>query len=158
MEKRVAKAFGKKNYLIGKDNNGICYWLEEASWDCDWYWGFGYVRTYTNNEYPEKSRDINCHCHFDKLFFKGNMMSKDMFDIFFVECVLDEKEKWKLLELMKTFYTMKDYSELICRGGSHYTDNPVKEDIKNEDEYRRINEIVLPKIFEEIYKLLGGEK
>ena len=37
-------------YLLGRDEEGINYWLEEPSWDCGWYWGFGYVETYTTNE------------------------------------------------------------------------------------------------------------
>lgn len=117
MEKKVVKAFGKNNYLLGKNKDGICYWLEEASWDCDWYWGFGYVRTYTNNEHPERSRDINSHQHFDKMFFNKNTMAKDEFDSFIVESPLESREIWKLIELMKTFYIMKDYSDVICRGG-----------------------------------------
>lgn len=155
MNKKVCKAFGKKTYLLGKDKEGIWYWLEEASWDCDWYWGFGYVETYTNNKNPEMSRDINSHQHFDGLFLKGPKMCKDMFDDFFAETPLNNNEKWKLLELMRTIYTMKEYSEVICRGGSNITNNPAEEVIKNQDEYNRINEIILPKLFEEVYKILG---
>lgn len=157
MNKKVSKAFGKKTYLLGKDKEGIWYWLEEASWDCEWYWGFGYVRSYTNNEHPNMSRDCESHQHFDKLFLSGPEMCKNMFDNFFEETPLRESEKWKLLEIMKTIYTMKEYSEVVYRGGSHITTNPVCEIIRNEDEYKRINEIVLPKLFEEIYKILGGE-
>lgn len=158
MEKRVSKAFGKKVYLLGVDKDGTYYWLEEASWDCDWYWGFGYIETYTNNKNPNMSRDIDSHQHFDGLFLKCSKMSKDMFDEFFIESTLDEGEKWKLLELMQTFYTMKEYSEVVYRGGSHFTSNPLSEEIKNSDEYNRINKVVLPKLFEEVYKLLGGDE
>ena len=155
MNKKVCKAFGKKIYLLGKDKEGIWYWLEEASWDCDWYWGFGYVETYTNNKNPERSRDINSHQHFDGLFLKGSKMCKDMFDEFFNETPLNDSEKWKLLELMQTIYTLKEYSEVMYRGGSNITNNPIKEVIKNQEEYKRINKIVLPQLFEEVYKILG---
>ena len=45
MKKEKRKAFGKKIYLLGKDAEGVKYWLEEASWDCNWYYGFGYIET-----------------------------------------------------------------------------------------------------------------
>ena len=38
----------KKYYLLGKrkeDNRKV--WLEEGSWDCDWYWGLGYVEIFS---------------------------------------------------------------------------------------------------------------
>lgn len=155
MEKKVSQAFGKKNYLLGKDKKGIWYWLEEASWDCEWYWGFGYVRSYTNNEHPGMSRDLETHQHFDSLFLEGPHMCKEMFDNFFVETPLNNNEKWKLLELMKTIYTLKEYGEVVYRGGSHIADNPLKEVIKSQEEYNRINKVVLPQLFEEVYKILG---
>ena len=155
MKKQVKKAFGKNVYLLGADKEGTYYWLEEATWDCGWYWGAGYVETYTNNKYPERSRDIESHQHFDVLFLKGPEMCKDMFDEFFNETPLNDGEKWKLLELMKTIYTLKEYSEVVYRGGSNITSNSLMEAIKSEEEYNRINKTVLPQLFEEVYKILG---
>ena len=154
MKKQVKKAFGKNVYLLGADKEGTYYWLEEATWDCGWYWGAGYVETYTNNKCPEKSRDISSHQHFGELFLKGPEMCKDMFDEFFNETPLNDSEKWKLLELMETIYTLKKYSELVYIGGSHITDNPLREVIKSQKEYNRINKTVLPQLFEEVYKIL----
>ena len=39
MKKYSFNKFGHKYYLLGADKEGIKYYLEEASWDCDWYWG-----------------------------------------------------------------------------------------------------------------------
>ena len=39
MKKQIEKVFGKKVFLLGKDEEGIRYWLEEPQWDCGWYWG-----------------------------------------------------------------------------------------------------------------------
>ena len=155
MEKQVKKAFGKDVYLLGADKEGTRYWLEKASWNCGWYWGFGYIETYTNNENPNLSRDISSHQHFDGLFLNGPKMCKDIFDEFFEETPLNDSERWKLLELMQTIYTLKEYSEVVYRGGSHITANPVKELIKNQEEYNRINKVVLPQLFEEVYKILS---
>lgn len=61
---------------------------------------------------------------------------------------------WTICELFKTAYALKETAEVLGRGGSHYTTNPCAELIKNVDEVKRINEVVLPQIFEEIYKIL----
>jgi hypothetical protein len=61
-------AFGKDVFLLGQDKEGIKYWLEAPKFDCGWYWGFGYVETYTNNDNPGKAKDINSHQHIDSSF------------------------------------------------------------------------------------------
>ena len=154
MLKRKTRAFGKDVYLLGKDKNGVSYWLEAATWDCDWYWGGGYVETYTNNDFPERSRDIDSHQHFDGLFFKSNKNGYDAFKEFFVEYPFTDKELWKIVELMKSFYIARNYSDMLHLGGAHYTSNPAAETIKNTEEYERINNKVIPAIMNELYKIL----
>ena len=156
MEKKKSHAFGKDIYLLGKDKDGINYWLEEASWDCGWYWGFGYVETYTNNKYPHLSRDINSHQHFDGLFLKGAIF--DSFKSLLVETPLSDNEIWKLLELMDTFYTLRESADLFKNGGSHITTNPLMLELKDEKIYNNINQELLPRVFKEIYKILSPEK
>lgn len=154
MKKEKRKVFGKNVYLLGADSDGIKYWLEEASWDCDWYWGGGYVETYTNNNCPERSRDINSHQHFDSLFFKGIKNGHDEFVEFLVETPFTDKEIWEICELMKAFYIAREYSDMAYRGGAHYTTNPMNHIIKNDDHYDRINHVVIPKIMEALCKIL----
>lgn len=156
MKKEKRKAFGKNIYLLGKDKDGIRYWLEEATFDCGWYWGFGYVETYTNNKNPELARDIKSHQHFDTLFLKENIF--DSFKKLFVETPLTNEEIWQILGYMKEFYTMKEYSELLhC--GNHITSKAKnikleENEEENQKEYERINEKILPKLFKKIYNLL----
>lgn len=154
LNKKKSHAFGKDIYLLGRDEYGENYWLEEASWDCNWYWGFGYVRTYTNNRNPERAKDISSHQHFDGLFLKKGRCAYDVFEEFFVETPLTDKEIWTLLELMRSYYTARRYAEMVHIGGSHFTKNPCSLIIKSEEEYTRINKIVIPTICEEVYKLL----
>lgn len=156
MKKQKNHAFGKDIYLLGKDNGGTLYWLEAGSWDCKWYWGFGYVETYTNNNSPSRSRDISSHQHFDSLFFNKNKDGHTAFKEFFAETPFTDSEIWKLLELMKAFYTAREYSDMMYRGGTHYTSNPAKEDIQNAEEYERINKKMIPSIMEEVYKIMEG--
>lgn len=155
MNKQTSNAFGKIIFLLGEDEDGVNYWLEQATWDCDWYWGGGYVETYTNNEYPHLSRDIDSHQHFDGLFFKGNKNGYDAFKEFFVETPFTDKEIWKICELMRSFYIAREYSDMIHRGGAHYTSNPVSEIIKDDAEYERINKVVIPAIMQSLYEILS---
>lgn len=156
MKKQIINKFGK-HFLLGKDADGVKHYLEQAHWDCGWYWGFGYIHTFSNNKNPMASRDISSHYHFDSFKTDKNGRSCCLYDGIranLVDLVLNDRELWTLCELMQTFYTMREYSDCISRGGSHYTTNPQKDLIKNEREYKRINEVVLPKIFDEIEALL----
>ena len=150
ISKKTINRFGE-HYLLGIDADGVKHYLEKPSFDCGWYWGFGYIHTFTNNNAPEKSRDISHHYHF-KNFAKNGMY--DGIKSAFVSFVLDDKELWTLCELMKTAYIMREYADTLYRGGAHYTTNPCKDLIKNDDEYNRINKVVLPAIFEQVKKLL----
>ncbi len=150
--------FGKDCYLLGQDKNGENYFLEAATWDCGWYWSGGYIETYTNNENPLRAKDISSHQHFDSLFFKGKKCAFDNFKEFFTVTPFTDKEIWTICELMKSFYIIRNYSDTLHRGGAHYTTNPASEVIKNEDEYKRINEKVIPEIMSELYKILEGEE
>lgn len=155
MDKKVITWHGKKYYLLGEDSDGERYYLEEGHWDCSWYWGLGYVETYTNNMNPQLSRDISSHSHFDYMFLRGKKCAYDEFKEFFADTPLTDKEIWTLVELMMSAYTCRKYSDMLNTGGSHQTTNPCASVIANATEYNRINEIVIPAILKEVYKLLG---
>ena len=59
---------------------------------------------------------------------------------------------------MKSLYTLGEYSDFVYRGGSNYTKNPCKELLKNEDEYNRINKILIPNLWEQVENILKGEE
>ena len=154
LKKDKRHAFGKDIFLLGEDNDGMRYWLEAGSFDCNWYWGFGYIETYTNNKNPENARDIITHSHFDSMFFNKTDNAFDAFKKFFVKTTLRDDEIWKLCEMMRTFYICRDYSDLIYRGGANFTSNPIYNTIKNDVEYSRINKSVIPELLKAIYDLL----
>ena len=158
LEKRVSKAFGKKIYLLGTFEDGHNFWLEEPKWECGWYWGFGYVETYT----------IESHQHYDGLCFKkyeyydhkkgcfqqGEYIHKlsDRPDV--VACSLIEREQWILSDLMKMAYTLNKTAELYQQGNAHLTNHELVPQLKRPDREKEINEIELPAIFAQIEKLL----
>ena len=150
MRKQKSHAFGKDTYLLGKGKDGNYYWLVQGTWECKWYWGVGHVVSYTNNKNPKLARDTKSFQHWNYAF-----PTCKEFDEFFEEIVLSDKEKWKLLELMKSIDVARKYSDMLYIGGAHYTENPNKEDIKNDEEYNRINKVVIPRMLENVYKILS---
>ncbi len=78
----------------------------------------------------------------------------DLFNDFFEETTFTDKEVWKILELMKAAYTARRYSDMLHSGNAGMTENPIKDVIKGMDEYKRINNIVIPSLMNELYKIL----
>ena len=168
MEKQTSKAFGKKVYLLGKNEQGKLVWLEEASWDCGWNWGFGYIEIYTNNKRPDLARDINSHSHWSGLIGKQEYydhakqcfrMGSDYIHHLndnpdMVETTLTDKESWELADLMNTFYTLRDTAGLFHSGNSHLT-SVSGLDLKNEQQEEYINKELLPKVFNRVYEILS---
>lgn len=153
MEKKTSKAFGKKVWLLGQDANGTNYWLEEPSWDCGWYYGFGFVETYTHNTRPDLARDINSHQHFDSLFLNGPECGKDMFKKFFKKTPLSDDEIWELVDYMKTFYTLKSVAELFKHGYSWQTSKAKIDQLQSDEQNDLVNKVWLPEVFKRIEKL-----
>lgn len=116
--------------------------LSPPSWDCGWYWGFGYLG------------NRNCHYHLD-----GLNKDKNLYDAlkehFGDSLTIKEKDLWTFCELIATAYSLKEAAEVLGRGGAHYTTNPCKDIIINKAETDRINSIVLPAIFDQIHLILN---
>lgn len=96
---------------------------------------------------------MHTHCDSIQSMERTNMW--DAMKSFFDEgtLTLSEKDLWTFCELVQTFYTLKKTAELYLRGGANYTTNPLRDVLKNEAEYGRINKVLLPQVFDEIYKL-----
>lgn len=161
--KRIAKqtshAFGKKVFLLGINKFGEYMWLEESSWDCGWYWGFGYVVTYTINTSPSTSRDIKSHEHYEGLVGVIDEITNVYVQTlnessFFTHTVLTDSEAWRLGDYMNSFYALKEAAEIFHRGKSHYTSTPGL-DLKNSEIYNHINKIAMPQIFKAVYEILS---
>jgi hypothetical protein len=166
INKRKSRAFGKDIYLIGQDEQGINYWLEAPSWDCGWYWGFGYIETYTNNECPEHSRDIDSHSHWSGLIgvqthydWEKKCEVKDEYihhvnqNKMFAQTVLTDKESWELSDLMKRWEAMKEMAEILHSGTGHLTSSG-KHKTKNDEFLKWINKVELPELFKAAIKIL----
>lgn len=138
MQKKVSLAFNKKIYLLGCNEYGTNYWLEAPSWDCGWYWGFGYVETYTNNTNPSIAKDIQSHEHIDSSFLKDSFNDIEQRSNIYDSPKLKTKtftrdEGLELTTLFKEFYRLKD----IAKGNT------------------QINEVEIPRITARILEILS---
>jgi len=147
----------KGRFLLGKDAEGISYWLTPASWDCSWYWGFGYVHTKNSHTHIDSSYMGRVEFYnttkgcWDRTEYIHNIYDCPTF----AETTFTVNEGWKLSELFATFYKLKETAELFHTGGAHITNNPLKDILKDKVQEDRINKELMPKVFEEIYKILS---
>lgn len=161
MKKKTTKVFGHKYYLLGKDEDGTKYWLCEPSWDCDWYWGFGYVQTFTNNGKPELSRDIASHQHIDSCFMgKIDKEGEYIYNIFDAPrlkggTTFTVQEGWELSELFSQFYTLSNSAQFFYFAKSNRSSTEVQHDKeKCKEIYEYINHTLMPPIFKRIEEIL----
>lgn len=135
-----------KDFRIGVlDGRGVA--LRVPSFDCDWYWGFGYLG----------NRD--CHFHLNWLeSMDDKLNNKNLFDqlkgLFGDSLTIPDKNLWQFCEIVKTIYSLKDAAEVFGRGGSHYTTNPDAEAIKDTDIVEKINVHLIPMQIRTLWKLL----
>lgn len=130
--------------------------IDRPTWDCGYYWGFGYLERWN-----ARKGDIDFHSHIDYEFgtnkdgrrvywYNGMQELLDQGDVFD-----NDHQRWQFLEIVKTIYNLKMTAEVLGRGGSHYASNPLSDEIYNPIEVRRINEDLIPKLIDEMYKVLG---
>ena len=145
-----------KRFLLGS-RDGEKIYLTAPSWDCGWYWGFGYLGNNNNHYHVDGLKKIETY-NFNKSVFEYEFVNlyvglkKHFGDTFVVK---KDSDIWTLAELFQTFYTLKETAEVFGRGGSYYTKNPCKDLLINKELVDKINNVLLPEIFEQIYLILN---
>ena len=158
--KKTDVGFGKKVYLLGIDKDGQKVWLEEPKWDCDWYWGFGYIERYRGNRWPSNALDISSHSHWDSIIVgmeasAGKYIHHLNDNPEFAKTTLTDSESWELADLMKTFYTLQDMAKIYNLGGSHVAQTAIS--LKSKKDEDHINQVLLPKVFKRIDEILSPD-
>ena len=138
------------NFRMGvRHGRGIS--LRRPSFDCDWYWGFGYLG------------NTQCHYHLNSLetmdWQNDGLRDKNLFDqlkIHFGDSltIKDDADLWKFCEIVTTIYTLKEAAELFCHGGSNYSTNPDKDFLKDDAMYLRIVKEMIPAQIASLYRVL----
>jgi hypothetical protein len=140
-----AKRLAGKRYYFGKQKDGERIYLSTPSWDCDWYWGFGYLG------------NSNCHYHLDGYANGRNIHMRDALLADYDLSPKIEKNLWEFCELALSAYTLKEAAEFFHKGGAGCTRNPLQGMMKDVELEKRINEELLPSLFIEMDKLLAGD-
>lgn len=153
IKKQVSTFHGTKMFLLGVGIDGARYWLAEPSWDCGWYWGFGYIQTFNRRD-PGKASDIRSHEHWCNLG-DHKLNSYDAFKSKFRESTLSSDELWTLCDLMESFYALKTAAEVFGEGGSHYSNSGKTPELKSKAYAKRINGKMLPAVFRRVAELLS---
>ena len=123
-----------KIYLGNTTEYGRLY-LSKHSWDCGWYWGFGYIG------------NSRLHMHIDSLI-NGEY---DVNKIFDGSTGITQDQWWIIRDLFRQAYALKAAAEVYQYGG-HQTSKPGMTDcIKNLEMAALINkdlETVLDKVWD----------
>ena len=111
--------------------------LSKHSWDCGWYWGFGYLG------------NRNLHYHFKYYLDGTHWHIEDVFD----ESPLTQENWWIILDLFKQAYALKAATEVYRHGGYITTSRNITDVIQNYGYADLINhdlEIILNTIWDYI--------
>jgi hypothetical protein len=144
-----------------KDSLSMKVYLKGFKWDCEWYWSGGYVESY------------QMHTHFDCCFlnipdFRGHPLGcftpqnisngcavwEDI-STFLDDAQFTTKDWWRIKDLYKQFYSLKDAAETFQYGGNCTAYRNPSE--INKDMADKINEHIELVIIPEIKKALKVE-
>lgn len=155
---------GDNYYYLGRGKeDGTHYFLQEPSFDCDWYWGVNYLEGFRSADLS-KVYDMDSHEHFlhgssDKNKPWHDWLLKE------VDSPLCEKDLWLIMEIACSLKTLREYMDLSYIGGSHMTTSKEEARIlKDEDAYNdadkkiRALKDLLDKIYEEAQEYVDKEK
>ena len=152
-----------KNYngkvLLGLNSQGQKEWLAPPSWDCSWYWGFGYVQSKGSHKHFSGLVGQQEYYDHEKSCFRNGEYIHNIYNSpQLPETTFSEKEGWQLSELFKEFYLLKSMAEYTHRtpAGCHLTTSTVEQDnVKMKEWHEHINKVMIPKVTAEIMRILS---
>jgi len=124
--------------FLGKTESEIIY-LYKHSWECDWYWGMGYVG------------NLNNHYHFEKFISNETDPKK----IFPMGTNLTQSDWWVLRDLFIQAYALKHVAEIYQFGGNQ-VENSITRKIISEEKAAIANsdlKIILDTIWDYLYEV-----
>jgi len=147
--------------LLGKDCLGTKLWLTPPSWDCKWYWGFGYI--HTPNSHSHFSGLVGKQEYYDnkkQAWLQSDYVHNPYDSPQLIETCFSYNEGWKIAELFKQFYLLREMAEFTGRDkpNCHITSDSGVDHGDLKDWCKKINEVMIPKITAEIMRILTHEK
>lgn len=164
IKKSVFKRNGIECYLLGETSDGLKVWLPKDSWDCGWYWGFGYVQTRNSHSHAKgtlygeiETYDKEKKCHIRETIYNA-------YDAPILEITTFTKEEgYQLTDLFKQYYIAMKYAELLRHRCAWVTQSVVgmvnygTED-ERENKIKEINKTIIPDIMNAVYRILTPKK
>lgn len=143
MEKEILYYDDNSYHLLGMDNNGVKYWLEDPKNEFN-SWYFGMIVPFTDKGKLAAPGD-----HFYLMFLDKNETAENLFNKFFKETVFkDEIEKSNFIMNMEVYYKLKSIIDT-------YTYYYNFKDAENCDEIiNKINNEIFPQLFKRINNLI----
>jgi hypothetical protein len=130
MEKLFLGRVKKEIFNERKENlnlfiSGESLWLEKHTWDCGWYWGFGYIG------------NKNLHTHAE--IFIEELLWKNADEVF-EKTKFNNNDFWVFKDLLKQAYSLKKTAEIYIHGGHCLEKEGVTDIIKSEEKAKTIND------------------
>ena len=135
---------GKDKVFFGREKStGAAIYITKPSFDCDWYWSFGYLG------------NRNCHYHLSGYKNGRNICMHDALleDYDLAEHIKDDL--WSFCEQAKTIYTLIEAAKVFHIGGAHQSKNPCADIIKAHSHDNEINEKLLPILLQKFWDEFG---
>ena len=147
MDKPVLK------WLLGQNNEGMSFYMEDFKWEGGWYWAGGYIQGYRNGKWTSHTHFKGlvrydwydavkeCYQHEDCNLFDGFMKLIPV-------PAFKEETIWRLCDLMKQFDSYKDAAQCFRHGG-HYCENHTEKEINPEMEKVlnvHIETVIIPEV------------
>lgn len=132
-----------QSYKSEKDNLlilGEPLYIEKHSWDCGWYWGFGYIG------------NKNLHCHSD--IFINKLLWHENKEVFENSIFKENKDFWIFKDLLTQAYALKNVAEVYVYGGHCCQQNGITNVIASKEKAKTINED-LEKVLNSLWDFLS---
>ena len=115
-------------------------YLDKHSWDCGWYWGFGYIG------------NRNLHCHFD-----GHLLYKWDVDKIFDKPQYSQGTWYNIQDLFKQAYALKNAAAVYHSGGHITSDLSISALVRDKEMETRLNSD-LQKVLDMLWDILSTSK
>ncbi len=158
---KIKEIKGPEKIMLGvRKDDGSTIYFSKPTFDCGWYWGFGYLG------------NKNCHYHIESYQSKSVLFEKKeggfyhgtekrnicIHDALLADYGLAPKIKdnlWTFCELVLTIYALKKTADIYHIGGSHMTINPGAKTLINKERYDWLVFDAIPKQIQLLWDLIS---
>lgn len=143
MEEKIYLGKVKKDFRSGNGKSclaGEKIWLQKHEWDCDWYFGLGYIG----------NKDV--HTHFNhELLESAPVLASEIFE----DSQFTNAEWWIIRDLMIQAYALKAAADVYQHGGHQTSADGITDVIRSNEWAGCINKD-LERVLDTAWIFMGG--